>query len=92
LTNREMEQAVADEVGLSPEQQGLLRGGPRSQRTLLDYRLAWARKLLKGLGAVANDEPAHWVVTEQGQQTTDGDIKAATDAMLARLARLPRGS
>ncbi len=82
LSNREMEVAVAEEAGLSAEQRAIKRGTERSKRTLLDYRLAWARTLLKGMGAVENDGVAHWVITDVGRETTAEDIRSVAAAML----------
>lgn len=86
MTNKAMERAVADELDLSEEQRGLRRGGARSTRSLLDYRLAWSRTLLRGLGAIENPRPAFWTITPRGHALTEEDIRAATDAMLARLS------
>ena len=81
-----MEQAVADEVGLSDEQRRLPRTPRSLQRTKLDYRLAWARTMLKGMGAMENDAPAHWVVTAHGRSVTEDDIRAVANGMLAKLS------
>ena len=86
MSNHEMEAAVAAELSLSAELREIRRGGPRSSRSLLDYRLAWARTLLKGLGAVENPRPAFWAATAQGHELTPSDIQAAIDAMLVRLS------
>ena len=86
VTNKEMESAVADLVNLTAEQRELKRSkSGRGARTLLDYRLAWSRTLLRGLGAIENVSPATWVVTERGKSVTEADVLMATQEMLDRL-------
>src|SRR4051794_23459267 len=85
LSNREMEAAVAVEARLTDEQRRELRTPKSRSRTLLDYRLAWSRTMLKSMGAIVNDAPAHWVVTEQGHATTEADIRAESERMIANI-------
>lgn len=85
LTNREMELEVGVEAGLSDEQRSVLRTAKSRSRTLLDYRLAWARTMLKGMGAIINDAPAHWIVTDHGRSTTEADIRAEAERMIAKI-------
>lgn len=85
MTNAEIATAVADRLDLTPAQRTLPRT-ERSQRTLLDYRLAWSRTLLKKVGAIVNEEPARWTVTEAGQSTTEADIQAYVEQMLEGFA------
>jgi restriction system protein len=82
-TNAEVLEAVARDLHLS-EQQRALRRTPRGSRTLLDYRLAWSRTLLKNMGAIINDAPAHWSITDVGRRTTQDDIQRFTQEMLNR--------
>src|SRR5689334_22203119 len=79
VTNQEAVDLVAREVHLTPEQVRITRGR-RGSRTLLDYRLAWSRTLLKGIGAIENLGPCLWKVTAIGENIQESDIKAATDA------------
>lgn len=80
-----MELEVGVEAGLSDEQRSALRTARSRSRTLLDYRLAWARTMLKGMGAIINDAPAHWVVTDKGRLTTEADIRAEADRMISNI-------
>ena len=43
--------------------------------TEIQYRLAWARTYLKGMGLLTNSQRAVWSVTEKGRQVADADIK-----------------
>jgi restriction system protein len=88
MTNAEIVAAVADRLDLTPAQRTLPRT-ERSQRTLLDYRLAWARTLLKNVGAIVNEHPARWTVTEAGQVTTEADIQTYVEQMLQRSTTRP---
>lgn len=80
VTNKESNQLVAGELGLSPAQVALTRGN--TSRTVLDYRLAWARTLLRGMGAINNVGPALWVITERGHLVTEEDVAAVSATML----------
>lgn len=88
--NSEVLQGVARHLQLSSE----LVAEPMGQgsRTRLEYKLSWARTLLKGIGAVEIVEPAVWRVTKRGETVTEADISDATQSMLARLTadRPPR--
>jgi restriction system protein len=58
--------AKAIEVGgFSEEQQAVLHGnGPKTE---LEYRLAWARTLLKWIGALENSTRGVWSLTDLGR-------------------------
>ena len=43
---------------------------------MLDYRLTWTRTLLNLVGAIVNERPARWTVTEAGRSTTETDTRA----------------
>jgi restriction system protein len=75
--------AVAEDLKLTEEQQALLLG--RGSRTLLDYRLAWARTFLRNMGAIQNDAPCQWSITNSGRDTTNGDVQQYARAMLDKL-------
>jgi restriction endonuclease Mrr len=83
-TNLEIVEAVANDLSLSVRQRAITRT-PRSTRTLLDYRLAWSRTLLKNMGAIVNDSPGHWSITDIGRQITPDDIQFFNKAKLERL-------
>lgn len=69
----ELDAAVTDREKFSPEVQGVLHGdGPSTE---IQYRLAWARTYLKGMGLLTNSQRGIWSVTEKGRQVTEADIK-----------------
>ena len=84
-TNSEIMEAVASDLGLSEQQRAITRT-PRSTRTLLDYRLAWTRTLLKNMGAIINDAPAHWSITDIGRHVTPDDIGLFVKGRFDKLA------
>lgn len=83
-TNAQIMEAVANDLELSDEQRAVTRTR-RGSRTLLDYRLAWSRTLLKNMGAIVNDAPCHWSITDIGRSVTQDDIQQFTKEMLDRL-------
>lgn len=85
MSNGEIVVEVANRLGLTDAQRTLPRT-ERSQRTLLDYRLAWSRTLLKQLGAIVNERPARWTVTDRGRTITEADIRGYVDGMLGALS------
>jgi restriction system protein len=88
-SNAEILEAVAVDLKLTAEQRAVLRGS-RGSRTLLEYRLAWARTFLKQMGAIASDAPCQWSITEIGQETTPEDIENFKKRMLDTLAEYNR--
>ncbi len=70
----ELEAAVIDQVDISPEVQGVLHGdGPSTE---VQYRLAWARTYLKGMGLLTNSRRGVWSVTQLGETATEDQIPA----------------
>ena len=68
----ELDAAVIDRENLSPEVQSVLHGdGPMTE---VQYRLAWARTYLKGMGLLTNSQRGVWSVTENGQTVTEDEI------------------
>jgi hypothetical protein len=88
-SNAEILEAVAVDLNLTDEQRAVLRGRGGT-RTLLEYRLAWARTFLKNMGAIAYDAPCQWSITEIGQETTPEDIENFKKKMLDKLAEYSR--
>jgi restriction system protein len=71
-TNEEIVEAVIEQEAFTEVQQAVLHGdGPR---TKLEYRLAWARSYLKGMGALVNSERGVWSTTEMGRSMTFDDV------------------
>lgn len=87
-SNAEIIEAVAADLKLTEEQRSLLCG--RGSRTLLDYRLAWARTFLKNMGAIKNDAPCRWSITDSGRETTSEDVQQYAKAMLDKLVEYDR--
>src|SRR6266508_983770 len=68
----EIGQRVIEREGFTEEQQAVLHNdGPR---TKIEYRLAWARTNLKGIGALENSERAVWSVTDAGRVMSEADV------------------
>ncbi|MFI6499896.1 restriction endonuclease [Nonomuraea typhae] len=57
----------------SEQQQRLLRGaGPRTE---IEYRLAWARSYLKGMGLLTNSSRGIWSLTAEGRRARSDDLE-----------------
>ena len=68
----ELDAAVIDRERFSAEEQDVLHGdGPQTE---IQYRLAWARTYLKGMGLLTNSKRGVWTVTEAGQAATEAQI------------------
>lgn len=85
--NSEVVQRVAEALSLSPQLVEQPLGQGRGRRTRFEYKLSWARTLLKGLGAIELVQPAVWVITESGKLLQESDVTQATDEMLSQLTR-----
>lgn len=69
----EIDERVIEREQFSEAQLAVLHNdGPRSQ---LEYRLAWARSYLKGMGALANRTRAVWETTPLGRELAEADIE-----------------
>lgn len=72
-SNEELDGAVVEREGLSAQVQGVLHGdGPSTE---IEYRLAWARTYLKGMGLLTNSRRGVWSVTAKGREVTEADIR-----------------
>jgi restriction system protein len=77
----ELDAAVIDREQFSPEVQDVLHGdGPSTE---IQYRLAWARTYLKGMGLLTNSQRGVWTVTEAGQTATQNEIAQLHAAFVA---------
>lgn len=77
----ELESEVIDQVDISDEVQSVLHGdGPMTE---LQYRLAWARTYLKGMGLLTNSQRGVWSVTSLGETVTEDQIPALRAEYLA---------
>jgi restriction system protein len=69
----EINERVIERENFSDEQLAVLHNeGPRSE---LEYRLAWARTYLKGMGALANTSRGVWETTSLGRELSEGAIE-----------------
>lgn len=93
----EIEERVIETEDFSEEQLAVLHNeGPSSE---LQYRLAWARTYLKGMGALANTSRGVWETTPIGRELLEDEIEplwrehtAELRAQRARRARATAGS
>jgi restriction system protein len=86
-TNEEIVEKAIELEGFTEEQQAVLHGdGPL---TKIEYRLAWARSYLKGMGALNNSVRGVWSTTEVGRAMTPEDVanSLAVYAATRRAAR-----
>jgi restriction system protein len=82
-TIEEIVEKAIELEGFTEEQQAVLHGdGPR---TKIEYRLAWARSYLKGMGALDNSERGVWSTTEAGRSMTPEDVVSRHAAYVASL-------
>jgi restriction system protein len=79
----EIDQQVIDDESFSEQQQAVLHNdGPRSK---IEYRLAWARTHLKGMGLLDNSTRGVWATTEAGRLATRADVERLQREYRARL-------
>lgn len=79
----EINEQVAAREKLSDEQLSVLHNdGPRSE---IEYRLAWARTYLKGMGALVNPSRGQWETTELGRNLETSDIDPLWREFVSRL-------
>jgi hypothetical protein len=82
-TIEEIVEKAIELEGFTEAQQAVLHGdGPR---TKLEYRLAWARSYLKGMGALDNSERGVWSTTEAGRSTIPEDVVSRHAAYVTTL-------
>ena len=80
----ELDAEVIDRTEISLEVRGVLHGdGPMTE---VQYRLAWARTYLKGMGLLTNSQRGAWSVTENGQAVTEDETSTLRAEYLASLA------
>jgi restriction system protein len=78
----EINSRVNADAGFTEDQQSVLHGdGPGTE---IDYRLAWARTYLKGMGLADTNGRGVWTVTNHGQSATESDMAALRIAYIAR--------
>jgi restriction system protein len=80
----EIDDAVIEGEGFSEEQLAVLhKDGPRSE---VEYRLAWARTYLRGMGILANPSRGTWTVTDFGKQVGVSEVEPLRHTYLKKLA------
>ncbi|RME17416.1 MAG: restriction endonuclease [Alphaproteobacteria bacterium] len=80
----ELEEKIAEIEGVSEEEQSLMMTGRNSNRSRLNYYLAWARTFLKRGGALENSRRGVWSLTESGHKITSiDDTRAIYEAVNA---------
>jgi restriction system protein len=89
-TIQEINSKVLELENLTEEQEQVLHGdGPSTE---IEYRLAWARTYLKGMGALNNSQRGVWATTETGrhmtpQQVEEGHVQYRLQVQEARRRR-----
>lgn len=79
----EIDEYVIDGEGFSEAQMAVLhKDGPRSE---IEYRLAWARTYLKGMGALTNPSRGTWETTDLGKDLFGDEIVPRWKAYLEEL-------
>lgn len=86
-TIEEIVERVIEQEGFTEDQQGVphLDGGRSSE---IEYRLAWARTYLKGIGALDNSKRGVWSTTELGRSMTEADVAKRHAQYVAHLREL----
>jgi restriction system protein len=80
----ELDAAVIERESISPGIQSVLHGdGPMSE---VQYRLAWARTYLKGMGLLTNSSRGVWSVTQAGLNVAEDEIAQLRADYIASLA------
>lgn len=72
-TIAEIDQKVIEREGFTEEQQAVVSAGGRSSE--IEYRLAWARTSLKGIGALDNSARGVWALTDVGRTIEERDLE-----------------
>lgn len=79
----EMVEKVIEQEGFTEEQVAILhQDGPRSE---VEYRVAWARTYLKGMGALDNPQRGVWVTTDSGKQLEEHELEPLRQKYVLKL-------
>lgn len=87
-TIEEIVEKVIVAEGFTDEQ--LAVPAKNGRRSLIEYRLAWARSYLKGMGLLENSRRGVWSTTDLGRSIAPADIPAAHAAYLSVLRETHR--
>lgn len=86
-SNAEINEAVADMLGLTNKQRAVMHyQSSGARRTELEYRVAWARTALRVAGAIDSAGRAAWTVTAEGRRIRQDVINRRYDRHLAERA------
>lgn len=83
-TNDEIRDKIITNLQLSDEIVDEPHVGAASQRTELEYQLAWARTYLKKYGAIENTKRGVWVITTAFADVASVDYKEVTKMVLEK--------
>ncbi len=79
----EIDEKVIEQEGLTEQQIAVLhQDGPRSE---VEYRLAWARTYLKGMGALDNPKRGVWETTDTGKVLEQHELEPLRQAYVLKL-------
>lgn len=84
-TIEELNSQVIRDEGFTEDQQAVLhKDGPM---TALEYRLAWGRTYLKGMGLATNSERGIWTLTPEGRTVAEMEIRPLRNEYLSRMRK-----
>jgi restriction system protein len=79
----EVDEKVIEQEDFTEDQLAVLHlDGPRSE---IEYRLAWARTYLKGIGALDNPQRGVWVTTDLGKKYEEHQLEPLRQEYLGKL-------
>ncbi|WP_199521127.1 restriction endonuclease [Jiangella anatolica] len=86
----EIVEKVLEQGDYSEEQQSVLhKDGPNTE---IEYRLAWARTYLKGMGLANNSQRGVWSLTDEGRSVTESGLEPRRQQYLASLRERRKAS
>jgi len=78
----EIVERVLEQGDYDAEQQSVLhKGGPSTE---IEYRLAWARTYLKGMGLAVNSQRGVWSLTDEGRNVVESELEPLRQAYILR--------
>ena len=79
----EIVERVLQQGDYTEDQQAVLhKDGPGTE---IEYRLAWARTYLKGMGLADNSRRGVWSLTDEGRTVTESDIEPKRQEYILRV-------
>ncbi len=81
----ELVEKAIEQEGFTDEQVAVLhKDGPRSE---VEYRIAWARTYLKGMGALDNPQRGVWITTDRGKDLKEHELEPLRQAYVLKLRK-----